>query len=221
MRDFTENLESLGDIQGKYPPSTLVLRAQFLYMLQDQFRDLERDYRKISEMYEAEMEKAAKLESVNAEKDAKIIQLEALIENYNRISGEIIDNANHQKHSRCRAMARWCFTKSNYHFVLARHGEDAQENNRRSVLYSKWHKRWLAIAEKFKNVSKPEANAVLAAIEEKHKKEVGQLLMKISELEKLLETADKLLKQKGGFTVKDITFGGVTLEGFKGRWNEK
>ena len=56
----------------------------------------------------------------------------------------------HQKYKRCLAMARWCFTKSNYHFVLARHGEDAKENNRRSVLYSKWHKRWLAIAEKFK-----------------------------------------------------------------------
>ena len=113
MRDFTDSLESLGDIQGKYPPSTLVLRAQFLYMLQDQFRDLELDYRKISEMYVAEMTKAAKLE-------------------------------------------------------------------------------------------------------ESHKKEVGELLMKISKLEKLVETADKLLKQKGGFTVKDITFGGVKLEGFKG-----
>lgn len=67
MRDFTKNLESLGDIQGKYPPGTLVLRAQYVYMLQDQFRDLELDYSKISEMYVAEMEKAAKLESVNAE----------------------------------------------------------------------------------------------------------------------------------------------------------
>lgn len=62
MRDFTKNLESLGDILCKYPPGTLVLRAQYVYMLQDQFRDLELDYRKISEMYVAEMEKAAKLE---------------------------------------------------------------------------------------------------------------------------------------------------------------
>lgn len=62
MRDFTDSLESLGDIQGKYPPSTLVLRVQYVYMLQEQFQDLERDYRKISEMYVSEMEKAAKLE---------------------------------------------------------------------------------------------------------------------------------------------------------------
>lgn len=60
------------------------------------------------------------------------------------------DEIRRQKYKRCLAMAKWCFTKSNYHFVLARHGEDAQENNRRSVLYSKWHTRWLAIAEKFK-----------------------------------------------------------------------
>lgn len=55
----------------------------------------------------------------------------------------------------------------------------------------------------------------LEELEESHKNEVGQLLMKIAGLEKLVETADKLLKQKGGFTVKDITFDGVKLEGMK------
>lgn len=91
-------------------------------------------------------------DKVIAEKDTKITQLEALIENYNRISGEIIDNANYQKYKRCLTMAKWCFTKSNYHFVLARHGEDAKENNRRSILYSKWRLHWLELAEKFKEV---------------------------------------------------------------------
>ena len=60
-----------------------------------------------------------------------------------------------------------------------------------------------------------EADKVIAELEESHKKEVGQLLMKIAGLEKLVETADKLIKQKGGFTVKDITFNGVNLEGVK------
>lgn len=41
-----------------------------------------------------------------------------------------------------------------------------------------------------------EADKVIAELEESHKKEVGQLLMKIAGLEKLVETADKLLKQK-------------------------
>ena len=62
---------------------------------------------------------------------------------------------------------------------------------------------------------KSEADKVIADLEESHKKEVEQLQMKIAGLEKLVETADKLLKQKGGFTIKDITFDGVKLEGVK------
>lgn len=62
---------------------------------------------------------------------------------------------------------------------------------------------------------KSEADKVFADLEEVHKKEVGQLLMEIAGLKKLVETADKLLKQKGGFMIKDVTFDGVKLEGFK------
>lgn len=62
---------------------------------------------------------------------------------------------------------------------------------------------------------KSEVDKFISDLEESHKMEVEQLLMKISELEKLVETADKLLKPKGGFTVKDITFNGVKLEGFE------
>ena len=50
----------------------------------------------------------SEVDKVIEEKDTKIIQLEALIENYNRISIEIIDNANHHKYKRCLAMAKWC-----------------------------------------------------------------------------------------------------------------
>lgn len=62
---------------------------------------------------------------------------------------------------------------------------------------------------------KSEADKVIAELEESHKMEVEQLLMEIVELKKLVETADKLLKQKGGFMIKDITFDSVKLEGFK------
>lgn len=60
---------------------------------------------------------------------------------------------------------------------------------------------------------KTEADKVIADLEKSHKKEVEQLLMKIAGLEKLVEIADKLVKQKGGFTIKDVTFNGVKLEG--------
>ena len=39
--------------------------------------------------------------------------------------------------------------------------------------------------------------------------------MKIAGLEKLVETADKFVKQKGGFMIKDVTFKDVKLEGVK------
>lgn len=166
MRDFTENFERLEDIQGKFPASTLVLRAQFVYMLQDQFRDLERDYGKISEMYVAEMEKAAKLEQqvrheksesdkLISEKNTKIIQLRVCIENYNRIFKEIITDANHQKHKRCLAKAENTLNKArdfeSMEALAVRH------NGRVTELYMKkkvrkfrhWRK-WLELAEKFK-----------------------------------------------------------------------
>ena len=68
---------------------------------------------------------------------------------------------------------------------------------------------------------KSEADAFIAELKENHKNEVDQLRMKIAGLEKLVETADKLLKPKGGFTIKDVTFSGVELEGIKTHKNEE
>lgn len=62
---------------------------------------------------------------------------------------------------------------------------------------------------------KADVDKVFADLEESHKMEVEQLLMEIVGLKKLVETADKLLKQKGGFMIKDVTFDGVKLEGMK------
>ena len=58
----------------------------------------------------------------------------------------------HQKYKRCLAITRWCFTKSNYHFVVGRSegGKTGMTHYRISRLYSKWYKRWLKIAEQFK-----------------------------------------------------------------------
>ena len=97
-------------------------------------------------------------DKVIAEKDAEIADL---IEKNKRLANkdmimasetikDVFNELNQQKFKRCIDKAKWCFTKSNYHFVLARHGENGKENNRRSILYAKWHKRWLAIAEQFK-----------------------------------------------------------------------
>ena len=68
---------------------------------------------------------------------------------------------------------------------------------------------------------KSDVDKQIKELEENHKKEVEQLLMEIVGLKKLVETADKLLKPKGGFTIKDVTFGGVELEGIKTHKNEE
>lgn len=68
---------------------------------------------------------------------------------------------------------------------------------------------------------KSEADKFIADLEKSHKMEVEQLLMEIAGLKKLVETADKLLKPKGGFTIKNVTFGGVELEGIKTHKKEK
>lgn len=68
---------------------------------------------------------------------------------------------------------------------------------------------------------KSEVDKQIKELEENHKNEVEQLRMKIAGLEKLVETANKLLKPKGGFTIKDVTFGGVKLEGINTHKNEE
>ena len=84
----------------------------------------------------------------------KNIRSLAICKEFLRQAVEQIDQLNeelrHQKYKRCVAIARRCFTKSNYHFHLARSGEDSKENIRKNALYTKWRHRWLNIAEQFK-----------------------------------------------------------------------
>jgi hypothetical protein len=57
----------------------------------------------------------------------------------------------HNKYKRCLAMANWCFTRSNFFFVVGRSegGRFAEERFRRSNLYLKWCDRWQRLAETF------------------------------------------------------------------------
>ena len=72
----------------------------------------------------------------------------------NLIKDEQLVATRHQKYKRCKAIARWCFTKSSYHFVVGRSegGKTGMTDYRISSLYSKWYKRWIKIAEQFKEV---------------------------------------------------------------------
>lgn len=76
------------------------------------------------------------------------------------------------------------------------------------------------IAEKNEEIAKLKADYKEACdrlqtanlIKDEQKARADELQMKVSGLEKLVETADKVIKEKGGFTVKDITFKGVKVE---------
>lgn len=70
----------------------------------------------------------------------------------NRLRDSMEQVIRSKKYKQCLAMARWCFTKSNYHFVVGRSkgGKTGMTHFRISRLYSKWYKRWLKIAEQFK-----------------------------------------------------------------------
>jgi len=92
-------------------------------------------------------------DKVIAEKDTKIIQLVALIENYNRISGEIIDNANHQKHKRCLAMAELCCERKEncYNIALRKYTKsEADLLIKRQEFWEEWEDTWTQLAYRFK-----------------------------------------------------------------------
>lgn len=84
----------------------------------------------------------------------KNIRSLAVCKSFLRHAVEQVDQLNeelrHQKYKRCIAIALWCFTKSNYHFFLARSGENSKENLRKDAIYIKWYKRWFKIAAQFK-----------------------------------------------------------------------
>lgn len=86
----------------------------------------------------------------------KNIRSLAVCKEFLRQAVEQVDQLNeelrHQKYKRCLAIARWGFTKSNYHFVVGRSegGKTGMTHYRIISLYSKWYKRWMKLAEKFK-----------------------------------------------------------------------
>jgi hypothetical protein len=66
----------------------------------------------------------------------------------NLIKDEQLAETRHQKWKRCLAMARWCserVARIEKDYAFWRHGKDYASN-----FYKRWKKRWLELAEKFK-----------------------------------------------------------------------
>ena len=62
----------------------------------------------------------------------------------NLIKDEQLAETRHQKWKRCLAMAKWCDAKADWYYGI---GESLRN---RVEFYIKWHKRWLELAEQFK-----------------------------------------------------------------------
>ena len=89
-------------------------------------------------------------DKVIAEKDEEIDELKESIDEFQKATDSawskvnaMYDELRHHKYKRCLAMARWCERKrmdaANYRIP-----------RKKWEFYDKWHKRWLELAEKFK-----------------------------------------------------------------------
>ena len=91
----------------------------------------------------------SEVDKVIAEKDAKIIALDAEVFKQKHHAKLFFDERNyaetslrHSKYKRCLATAKWCDAEADV--------ADADGDYEDMRWYQKWHKRWLAIAEQFK-----------------------------------------------------------------------
>lgn len=67
---------------------------------------------------------------------------------HKRCSDNAVKVIRHQKYKRCLAMANWCASEAYIH----EHGSDYDEDL--VAWFGKWHKRWLELANKFKEASR-------------------------------------------------------------------
>ena len=93
-------------------------------------------------------------DKVIAEKDAKILALDAEVFKYKHHAKLFFDERNyaetqlrHQKHRRCLAMAKWCRSRACFYDTMR---EGSLYFAWKSDRAYEWYKRWLELAEKFK-----------------------------------------------------------------------
>ena len=86
-------------------------------------------------------------DKVIAEKDKEIAELQEQVHDYGlglyAMQARAEKEARHDKYKRCLAMARWCNECHTFN-----------ENNEKRTWLHKWHKRWLELAEHFRDRTK-------------------------------------------------------------------
>ena len=143
--------ERLGDMMPFYPRSTLVIRKQFVDAAID---ELKREHHKERDEY---IDWVNRLQKENAEFKAVIVELKD-IDSKNRSAyykdlAMMAKDVERHKYKRCLAMADKCVDLCHKAKDLYRWAEDENLEhyyNHKIEFFARWHKRWLTIAEKFK-----------------------------------------------------------------------
>ena len=81
-----------------------------------------------------------KLRAANEQIENLINSASSIMLFQDRVNDNNCDELRHQKYKRCLAMAKWCCDR----------WADIATQYAKSVWYRKWEKRWLELAEKFK-----------------------------------------------------------------------
>ena len=100
-----------------------------------------------------------------SEADKVIADLEKKLDLYKRgfkeddkINAYLYAELRHQKYKRCLYKAKWChnqreiYERDSYNWELEKDAVDSLRN--KTNIMRKWHKRWLELAEKFKEAKK-------------------------------------------------------------------
>lgn len=122
------------------------LRAEIKKRENEQYATFQCNVRQMCKDVLAKLEEQ---ESVLAEKDKEIAELEERITDGDKDfematsqNERLIKIVRHQKHKRCLAMSEWCDSEADV--------ADADGDYEDMRWYQKWHQKWLELSEKFK-----------------------------------------------------------------------
>ena len=104
--------------------------------------DVYEAYAKTGDDYAAQVYHKSEADKVIEEKDKVIAELKRACNDKDDWCLHTLKENHHQKYKRCLAMAKWC----NDRYIL----DDCLYELGKTRFYERWEKRWLAIAEKFK-----------------------------------------------------------------------
>ena len=98
-------------------------------------------------------------DNVIAEKDAEIVELKKQVHDYTLglfvIQATAEKEARHHKYKRCEAMAKWCEAKVyNIRRKPLCDMDDHEGWQHDDEFWQRWHKRWLELAEHFRDRTK-------------------------------------------------------------------